>query len=827
MKMQQGIQAELAEGRTASMKFSFLSAKMRLLRLVSPFIAIVLLQAFLAGMSLSVLSSVRAYVGGESLWSKGQKDAIHYLSLYGETGDDRYFEQYEKAFAKPLGDRAGRLALEKKPPDLEAARAGFLQGGNHPDDVDGMIWLYRYFRELPPFKKAITHWVNTDPLLDELADLAKQIQIEQNGTAISPEQLRSLRERIDHFNARFAPEAMNFAKSLGNGSRQVKLVLTIANLFTAGLLVVLLLMTTRHFLAQRRRFLHALRNEKERAQITLAAIGDAVISTDAEGNVDYMNPAAERLVGCRATSARGLPIDSLFRILDEETGQQRYNQFNEILEGRAPPATTRPQILQRPDSSSVAISMTGTPLYKDGVVTGAVVALHDMTSEKKYIARLSWQASHDSLTKLANRREFEHRLERALQQQDPGQENQRALMFLDLDQFKIINDTCGHAAGDKLLCEVAEALQIHLRVDDLLARLGGDEFAILIENGDLERVVMIAERLRQAVQDLNFVWNGRSFTVTASIGLVQIHGRSTKDETLRTADLACYLAKEKGRNRIQIHNPSDTELLHRFGEMAWVQRIHDALDEERFCLYAQTIAALHDGESAGTHIELLLRLRDKDGNLVPPGDFIPAAERYGLMPLIDRWVVQHAFDIIASRLKRVPPASIATCAINLSGATFSDEGFVDYVRDQLAKHAIPPSMICFEITETSAIANLDNANRFIGVLQQLGCRFSLDDFGSGMSSFGYLKHLPVNYLKIDGSFVKEMLNDPIDRAMVEMICRIGKVMGKQTIAEFVENDATIEALREIGVDYAQGYGVGRPEPFEKLGPATLRNLRVA
>jgi diguanylate cyclase (GGDEF)-like protein len=395
-----------------------------------------------------------------------------------------------------------------------------------------------------------------------------------------------------------------------------------------------------------------------------------------------------------------------------------------------------------------------------------------------------------------------------------------AVMYLDLDQFKVVNDTCGHAAGDQLMRQVSAVLQRRLREGDTLARLGGDEFGVLLENCAPDHALRIGEGLRQTILECHFAWETRSFNIGVSIGLVNVaDGLFTLTDVLSAADAACYMAKDKGRNRVQVYHAEDSELSTRQGEMEWIGRVQKALDEDRFVLYAQDIAGLDPARNLGDHCEILIRMLDEHGELVPPMAFIPAAERYNLMPSIDRWVLRNAFAIIA-RQQSESTTGPAVYAINLSGSSIGDERFLEYVREQFEHFAVAPESICFEITETAAIARLDLATNFINQLKSLGCLFSLDDFGAGMSSFAYLKHLPVDFLKIDGGFVKDMADDPIDRAMVEAINSVGHVMGKKTIAEFVDGDRVIRLLREIGVDFAQGYGIAKPRPF---GP----RLRVA
>jgi diguanylate cyclase (GGDEF)-like protein len=438
----------------------------------------------------------------------------------------------------------------------------------------------------------------------------------------------------------------------------------------------------------------------------------------------------------------------------------------------------------------------------------------DVSQARKFALQLSYQASHDALTGLYNRLKFEEHLNQLLANAEAHV--QHALLYLDLDQFKIVNDTCGHMAGDELLRQLATELQDCIRRGDILARLGGDEFGVLLENCDLQRATGIADKMRQEVKEFRFAWHDKIFEIGVSIGVVGITADNLNAANiLSAADLACYAAKDMGRNRVHVYQPTDNDLLQRHGEMHWATLITQALEQDRFALFHQPISATLDNGDNIQHWEILLRMKDEDGTIILPDSFIPAAERYNKMHSIDRWVIRNTFSAIVDGCFAASKEGKRVIAINLSGASLGDESMLDYIRATSKEFGISLNEICFEITETVAISNLTKAMHFINELRTLGCRFSLDDFGSGLSSFGYLKNLPVDYIKIDGSFVKDMATDPIDRAMVEAINQIGHVMRIQTIAEWVENEETLTLLRQIGVNFAQGYHIGKPAPLNK------------
>ena len=562
-------------------------------------------------------------------------------------------------------------------------------------------------------------------------------------------------------------------------------------------------------ITERKLYEEALFREKESAQITLQSIGDGVITTDAEGTVEYINPVAEELTGWKVDDASGLPIDEIFRGFHEETCEPLENPLVVAVRRDRAIKSVRPTLLIRRDGNEIYIESTASPIRSGkGLVTGGVLVFHDVSESRELNRRLSYHASHDILTGLVNRREFESRLERALKSAK-ARETSYALVYLDLDQFKIVNDSCGHSAGDALLGQLGALLKSKIRWRDTLARLGGDEFGVLLESCSLDEAMQTAEALRLAIGDYKFMWDDRTFRLGVSIGVVPITA-DTEDVAglLSAADSACSAAKEAGRNRIHSFQENDIDLMRRRRELQWAARISNALEENRFELFRQTIQPLQSDED-GAHYELLLRMRDENGGIISPGLFIEAAERFDKTPEIDRWVIRSAFRWLVSEADE--RERLALCSINLSGKSLGDEKFLPFVIDQFQMSGLDATKVCFEITETAAIASYSQANRFINALKELGCKFALDDFGTGLSSFGYLKHFPVDFLKIDGSFVKEILHDPIDREMVRSINEIGHLTGKQTIAEFAENEEIITMLRGMGIDYAQGYGVSEPK----------------
>ncbi len=528
-----------------------------------------------------------------------------------------------------------------------------------------------------------------------------------------------------------------------------------------------------------------------------------------DGTLLSMNPAGLKIV--EADQFQDVQGASVYDLIAPED-RQRYIAFNaRIFAGQS--EQTEYDVIGLKGTRKT-VESHAVPLLDDNDKVKAHLAItRDITEAKRLGEQLSYQASHDMLTDLINRNEFERRVNSCLTR-SASDNSHHAVLFLDLDQFKLINDTCGHLAGDQLLRQLGELLRSQVRQQDSVARMGGDEFAILLEYCSLKEAKILAHKLRHAIDAFQFPWDNRTFKVTASIGLVAITPTSAGVmEILRDADAACYVAKDRGRNRIQVYQLDDEATSRQQGEMQWVSKIHDGIREERFCLFAQIIEGLNPANPE-QHAEILLRYREQSGELAPPGAFLPAAERYGIAAKLDRYVVDKTLEQLTDDPSLL--ARVTTYSINLSGHSIADEDFLAFVMTQFKCHPHLATHICFEITETAAISHLATATQFISCLKTLGCRFSLDDFGSGLSSFGYLKNLPVDYVKIDGDFVRDIMTDPIHLAMVRSINDIGHLMGKGTIAEFVESEAIKQELARVGIDFAQGYAVGKPRPLAQL-----------
>ncbi|WP_026279504.1 bifunctional diguanylate cyclase/phosphodiesterase [Thioalkalivibrio sp. ALgr3] len=557
--------------------------------------------------------------------------------------------------------------------------------------------------------------------------------------------------------------------------------------------------------------------EQRRAQTTLASICDGVLTVDTTGRIDYANPMAARLLHQPVEALTEQPLERVLQLEDQSTGRPP----DPLTPGAGPPASehgagTDEQVLRRSDGSRLPVQLTVTPVQDtDGTARGHVIVLRDVSEVREALQHMAYYSSHDDLTGLINRRRFEQLVEEALHgARSDGRPH--VLCYLDLDQFKLINDTRGHQAGDEMLRQIAGMLRSIMRPQDHLARLGGDEFGILMQDCDIEQGSQMAVGIASEIAGMRFFWEDNVFALSASLGVVPVDSESeSTQQLLRHADTACYAAKDSGRNQVRVYTPQDVDLADRAGEMHWVSRIPQAIERGEFELWAQPVLALDDGPPA--YQELLLRLRDEHGNPVPPGTFIPAAERYDLMCQLDRWVVETALEWMQDCQAR--GAELPVIGINISGTALNSEAFPEFLLERVRSAGIPGHRLCFEITETAAVGNLTRTARFMRELRGEGCLFALDDFGSGLSSFAYLKNLPVDFLKVDGSFVKDIEHDPIDLAMVRAIHDISGIVGLTTIAEHVENEHIGNHLRALGIPYGQGYGLAMPAPLAACTPS--------
>ena len=657
-----------------------------LLNLVWPFAIGFMLLTIIGVTGLEFVLGARGFSAGENIWAKNQKNATFYLLRYLHSGDPDSANAYERALRIQRYFSKARELVISAPEDTQGISEALLPTGMAPDDIDKAVRLQRYVGRSVMFQEAFGFWLAAEKRFMELDPIYQKIIVYRNMAERSQEVQDALAGQIALIDSTIQPLEEHFARKMGEATHRVARWLVGIEILLLVTLLVGIVFRTKRILGERKQIAEALAAERQRAVITLAAIGDAVITVDEQGQVNYMNEAAHRLCQRPMPTAteQALKLHDLVHLVDEASGKEVTSPLQQLLDSKeALLQNESSHCLVRRDGSSVSVSWVASQIRDKEKNTGAVLVMHDTTREKLLIERLGWLALRDPLTSLFNRRAFEEQLERALKGLRTGDEERReiqghVLLFIDLDQFKVVNDTCGHAAGDELLRLISENVSHCLRSHDVFARMGGDEFGIILLNCSLAVGEQRAEKIRSVISQTELMWNATKFVSTASIGLVHLCASGeTPNMALSAADLACYKAKDNGRNRVEVYHEGDEALAERYGEMTWVQKIHNALEDDRFLLYAQPVVPLQ--KDLPLHFELLLRLREENGSLVPPGVFIPAAERFGLMPLIDRWVIRHGLRQIAMN-----NAKDATCrenvfAINLSGATFREKGFADEV----------------------------------------------------------------------------------------------------------------------------------------------------
>ncbi|WP_406672927.1 putative bifunctional diguanylate cyclase/phosphodiesterase [Natronospira sp.] len=743
-----------------------------------------------------------AYMAGQSHWSRAQLGSVFALYRYAQEGEEADLVAARELADIPIGDMEARLAMEAEPLDRDAAVDGLIRGQNHPDDIPIMIWLFRNFADFPHLREAVDVWRESDEYILSLLTLADRLEQARSADTPDEAELNKLLLELEIANAHSYELTSRFVAAFTEATRWLRHVLLFGSSMVmamlAGIATLLGWRLMRLINRSRRRF----QSIFEQAAVGMAELTPA-------GRILNVNEALGDILVCKRQALVGRYYQDLVYGEDRD-GDDRI--IRDLLQG-SDEAVTLERRFHRQDGGLVWGRLTLSAIQgKRREPESLIAILEDVSESRRLSIELAHQAAHDGLTGLINRRSFDRELAQALREVREEHVD-FVVCFIDLDQFKLVNDTSGHVAGDHMLVQVAELLRSQIREGDVLARLGGDEFGLLLRACDLEKGEQVASKICNALEGLVFEWEEKTFNVACSIGVVPIEADMPNiDSVLRSADLACYIAKEQGRNRVHASSTADEHVALRRGEMEWVNRIRQALEDDRLYLDAQIIEPLQSGKEF--RYELLLRLLDEDGRSVPPGAFIPAAERFGAAYRLDRWVFENTCRTLADHPEH--REALTACHVNLSGQSFDRPEFTEFVVDTLSYYGIEPDCICFEITETAAIRHLADATSFMKVLRSKGCQFALDDFGAGLSSFGYLRRLPVDYLKIDGAFVRNILVDEADLAMVKAIKEIGHTMNKQIIAEFVETRELQERLQTMGIDYGQGFGIHRPERWRNL-----------